>query len=208
MANKFRAGGQTCVCANRVYVEEKVLPSINEAAAERVRSLRVGDGLQPEVDIGPLINRDAFDKVAGHVQDAMRQGAKRVVGDDPPRPENDWGAFYPPTLLTGIEPTMRITQEETFGPVLPISKFKSEDEVTQAANSTPFGLAAYVFTGDAARAERVIPKLRFGHIGLNTGTGPTPEAPFGGMKQSGFGREGGVEGLLEFCETQTIAAAK
>jgi succinate-semialdehyde dehydrogenase/glutarate-semialdehyde dehydrogenase len=207
MANKFRAGGQTCVCANRVYVHERIAAEFTEAMAERVRKLRVGDGLDPATDIGPLINRDAFDKVREHVQDALARGAERVVGDDPPRPQHDWGAFYPPTLLTGIEPNMRITQEETFGPVLPLATFKDEESVIEAANSTPFGLAAYVFTSDAERAKRVLPQVRFGHVGLNTGTGPTPEAPFGGMKQSGFGREGGVEGLLEFCETQTVAAA-
>jgi succinate-semialdehyde dehydrogenase/glutarate-semialdehyde dehydrogenase len=207
MGNKFRAGGQTCVCANRVYVHERIAAEFTDAMADRVRKLRVGDGLDPATDIGPLINRDAFDKVREHVQDALARGAKRVVGDDPPRPQHDWGAFFPPTLLTGIEPNMRITQEETFGPVLPLATFKDEESVIEAANSTPFGLAAYVFTRDAERANRVLPQVRFGHVGLNTGTGPTPEAPFGGMKQSGFGREGGVEGLLEFCETQTVAAA-
>lgn len=207
VANKFRAGGQTCVCANRVFVQQNIVDSFTNAVAERVRKLRVGDGMDPETDIGPLINRDAFDKVVDHVRDALDHGAKRVVGDDPPRPEHDWGVFYPPTVLTGIQSNMRISREETFGPVVPIATFAAEETVVEQANDTPYGLAAYVFTRDQQRAERVIPQLRFGHIGLNTGTGPTPEAPFGGMKQSGFGREGGVEGLLEFCETQSVARA-
>lgn len=205
VANKFRASGQTCVCANRVYVHKSIAGAVAVAVAERARSLKVGNGLDPDTDIGPLINRTAFDKVSEHVNDALEHGAKRVLGGDAPRPTHDWGAFFPPTVLSGIEPGMRITREETFGPVLPIAEFQSEQEVVEQANATPYGLAAYVFTRDQSRAERVIPQLRFGHIGLNTGTGPTPEAPFGGMKQSGFGREGGVEGLLEFCETQTVA---
>jgi succinate-semialdehyde dehydrogenase/glutarate-semialdehyde dehydrogenase len=205
VANKFRAGGQTCVCANRVYVHERIADTFARAVAARVRRLKVGDGIAPDIDVGPLINRAAFDKVSEHVHDALAQGAKRIVGDDRPRPEHDWGAFYSPTVLVGIGPSMLITREETFGPVLPMSIFQSEDAVIEQANATPYGLAAYLFTRDQARSSRIIPELRFGHVGLNTGTGPTAEAPFGGMKQSGFGREGGIEGLLEFCETQTVA---
>ncbi len=205
MANKFRAGGQTCVCTNRVYVHESLAESFSRAVAERASRLKVGDGMDPTTDIGPLIDRAGFDKVAAHVADALRGGARRLAGDDPPRPENDWGAFYPPTVLTGVKPEMLVCREETFGPVVAISTFRDEDEVLEAANSTPFGLAAYLFTRDAGRAGRMIRRLRFGHVGLNTGTGPTPEAPFGGMKESGYGREGGVEGLMEYCETQVVA---
>ena len=207
IANKFRAGGQTCVCTNRVYVDARVADAFTERVADRVSKLRVGDGMDADVDVGPLINRDGFDKVAAHVGDALTKGAERVVGSDPPRPTHDWGAFYPPTVLTGVKPQMLLCRAETFGPVVAISTFTSEAEVLAVANETIYGLAAYVCTRDAARAERVIAGLRFGHIGLNTSTGPTPEAPFGGMKQSGFGREGGVEGLLEFCETQVVASA-
>lgn len=205
IANKFRGGGQTCVCANRVYVQRGIEPAFTEIVADRVRRLRVGNGLDESTDIGPLINRDAFDKVNDHVHDAIARGGLRVVGSDPDRPDHDWGAFYPPTLLTGINAGMRITQEETFGPVLPIATFDEESDVVDWANGTPYGLAAYVFTRDPDRQQRIVPQLRFGHVGLNTGTGPTPEAPFGGMKQSGFGREGGIEGLFEFCETQVTA---
>jgi succinate-semialdehyde dehydrogenase / glutarate-semialdehyde dehydrogenase len=207
VANKFRAGGQTCVCTNRVYVHRQIAAAFVDALAERVGRLRVGDGMQPGTDIGPLINRAGFDKVDRHVRDAIAKGAKRIVGHDPEPSKHDWRNFYPATLLTGINPEMELCQEETFGPVVAVSEFREEDAVVEACNSTIYGLAAYVFTNDAVRAERVIARLAFGHVGLNTGSGPAAHAPFGGMKQSGFGREGGLEGLLEFCEPQTIASA-
>jgi succinate-semialdehyde dehydrogenase / glutarate-semialdehyde dehydrogenase len=207
VANKFRAGGQTCVCTNRVYVQSEIAASFVDALAERVGRLKVGDGMQPGTDIGPLINRAGFDKVDRHVRDAIAKGATRIVGHDPEPSKHDWGNFYPATLLTGITPEMELCQEETFGPVVAVSEFRDEDAVVEACNSTIYGLAAYVFTNDAARGERVIARLAFGHVGLNTGSGPAAHAPFGGMKKSGFGREGGLEGLLEFCEPQTIASA-
>jgi len=207
LANKFRAGGQTCVCTNRVYAHRSLADRFAAAMAERTARLKVGDGLEPETDIGPLINREGFDKVAAHVKDALDRGAQRLVGHDPPRPKQDWAAFYPPTVLAGVRPEMLVCREETFGPVVAISSFDDEAEVIELANSTPYGLAAYVFTREGERARRVIRRLRFGHVGLNTGSRPAPEAPFGGMKESGFGREGGLEGLLEFCETQVVAEA-
>jgi succinate-semialdehyde dehydrogenase/glutarate-semialdehyde dehydrogenase len=205
MSNKFRAGGQTCVCTNRVYVHEDVAESFTESVAERTRKLRVGNGMDPGTDVGPLINLEGFDKVARHVADALHRGARRIVGSDPVRPEREGGAFYPPTVLAGVTPEMVLCREETFGPVISISTFRDEGALIEQANSTIHGLAAYVFTGDPERGDRVVRRLHFGHVGLNTGTGPTPEAPFGGMKQSGLGREGGAEGLLEFCETQVVA---
>jgi succinate-semialdehyde dehydrogenase/glutarate-semialdehyde dehydrogenase len=207
IANKFRGNGQTCVCTNRVYVQAAVREAFERMVVARVRALRVGNGLAADTDLGPLINRAAFDKVSAHVQDALRGGARRLLGGDPPRPANDWGAFYPPTVLTGITPDMRVCAEETFGPVVAIAGFNDEAEVIRAANGTCHGLAAYVFSRDPERLARVVSGLRFGHVGVNTGAGPTPEAPFGGFKQSGFGREGGVEGLLEFCDTQVTAEA-
>ena len=207
MANKFRAAGQTCVCTNRAYPAEGIAERFAAAVAQRTGRLRVGDGLEPGTDIGPLIDRKGFDKVAAHVRDALDRGASRLVGGDPPRPLADWAAFYPPTVLTGVTSEMLVCREETFGPVVAISSFREDAEVIAAANGTPYGLAAYIFTQDSARAERVIGQLRFGHVGLNTGAGPTPEAPFGGMKESGFGREGGLEGLLEFCEAQVVAGS-
>jgi succinate-semialdehyde dehydrogenase/glutarate-semialdehyde dehydrogenase len=207
VANKFRCGGQTCVCANRVYVHQTVEEEFVGLVQTRVARLKVGNGLDPETDIGPLINRGAFDKVARHVKDALQKGARRIVGHDPQRPEHDWGCYYPATLLIGGRQDMRVFQEETFGPVIAVATFGSEDEAIRLANDTRSGLAAYVFTRDHERAERCVRRLSFGHVGLNTGTGPTPEAPFGGMKESGFGREGGLEGLLEFCEVQTVVKA-
>jgi len=205
LASKFRANGQTCVCTNRVYVQSPVREAFESAVTRHVRALRVGDGMDPATDLGPLINRAACDKVRAHGQDAIERGARRLVGDDPPRPVNDWGAFYPPTVLTGVTPTMRVCTEETFGPIVSIASFNDEEEVVRAANATCHGLAAYVFGRDRTRLARVVAQLEFGHVGVNTGAGPTPEAPFGGMKQSGFGREGGVDGLLEFCEAQVTA---
>ncbi len=204
MANKFRCSGQTCVCANRVYVQRGIAAAFVEAMASRVSKLKVGNGMDPQTDIGPLINRDGFDKVDRHVADALKRGAKRVVGTDRARPAQEWGAFYSPTVLTGTTSDMLVSREETFGPVVAIGEYESESEAIELANGTPYGLSAYLFTRDDARARRMAAQLRFGHVGLNTATGPTPEAPFGGMKQSGFGREGGVEGLLEFCEPQTV----
>jgi succinate-semialdehyde dehydrogenase/glutarate-semialdehyde dehydrogenase len=204
MANKFRGSGQTCVCTNRVYAHVKIMELFVDLVAQRVRKLRVGDGMNLDTDIGPLIDRAGFDKVADHVTDAISHGAKRVIGDAPPRPKENWGCFYPPTVLIDVKPNMKVCREETFGPVVAVSQFESTEEVLQAANDTEFGLASYVFTNDAERARQCAASLTFGHVGLNTAAGPTPEAPFGGMKQSGYGREGGLEGLLEFCEPQTI----
>jgi succinate-semialdehyde dehydrogenase/glutarate-semialdehyde dehydrogenase len=207
VANKFRSAGQTCVCTNRVYVHRAVEAQFTEAVAARTRILRVGNGLDPETDIGPLINRAGFDKVAEHVRDALAREAIRLVGYDPPRPTEDWGCFYPPTVLSSVHPESLVCREETFGPLVAICTFTEEAEVLEAANGTPLGLAAYVCSRDLRRIERIIPQLKVGHVGVNTGTGPTPDAPFGGMKHSGFGREGGLEGLLEFCEPQTVVRA-
>jgi succinate-semialdehyde dehydrogenase/glutarate-semialdehyde dehydrogenase len=204
MANKFRGSGQTCVCTNRVYAHVNIIESFVDMVVERVRKLRVGDGMNPDTDIGPLIDRTGFDKVAEHVTDAMSHGAKSVIGEVPPRPSENWGCFYPPTVLIDVKPNMKVCREETFGPVVAVSQFESTEEVLQAANDTEYGLASYVFTNDTERAQQYAASLAFGHVGLNTAAGPTPEAPFGGMKHSGYGREGGLEGLLEFCEPQTI----
>jgi len=205
MVNKFRAGGQTCVCANRVYVHRAAVEPFLNKLATRIAALKVGNGLDEQTDIGPMVDRNGFDKVAQHVQDALAKGAKRLVGDDPVRPDDPWGAFYPPTLISNVTQDMLVCQDETFGPLAAVSLFDDEAEVIEKANETEYGLAAYIFTADEQRAARVIPQLRFGHVGYNTGTGPTPQAPFGGMKHSGFGREGGIEGMLEFSEAQVVA---
>lgn len=208
MANKFRCAGQTCVCANRIYLHQKIERDFLDLVVQRVKKLRVGNGLEPGVDIGPLINREGWDKVQQHVEDAQAQGARVLIGADRQRPNGTWGSFYSPTVLSGTTEPMQVSRDETFGPVIATGTFDDDAEAIRLANSTPYGLAAYLFTKDRSRADRIIERLAFGHVGLNTGQGPTPEAPFGGMKQSGFGREGGVEGLLEFCEPQTVTSAE
>ena len=204
MANKFRGSGQTCVCANRLYVQQNIADTFTEKLAARVSAIKVGNGMDDDVTMGPLIDRKAFDKVKRHVDDAISLGAKRISGSEPVDPQPNQGCFFPPTVLRGVTANMECVNDETFGPVVPIVEFHDEAEVIAAANLTEYGLAAYVFTGSDERAERVIQRLSFGHVGHNTGSGPTAEAPFGGMKHSGFGREGGLEGLHDFVETQTV----
>lgn len=201
MGNKFRGGGQTCVCANRIFVHRDVAPAFAEKLAERVRELNVGDGMQPGVNLGPLIDENAVAKVARHVDDAVAKGAKKVFEGDT---SGLAGTFHAPTVLLDVPEDAACYREETFGPLVPIITFGDEAEVVRMANDTDFGLACYVFTTDEPKGQRVIEQLHFGHAALNTGSGPTPEAPFGGMKQSGYGREGGLEGLFEFTEAQTV----
>ncbi len=204
MANKFRGGGQTCVCANRILVHERVADAFADRLKERVDRLKVGDGMDADTDIGPLIDRNGFEKVRRHAQDALDKGAQLVTGRVPAPLDSDWGAFFPPIVLKGATPDMACWNEETFGPLVPLVSFDSEPQAIELANETEFGLASYLFTADEERARRVIARLEFAHVGHNTGSGPTPEAPFGGMKQSGYGREGGLEGLFEFIEPQTV----
>ena len=203
IANKFRGGGQTCVCANRIFVHEKVVDAFGAKLAERVNSMTVGNGLTEDVNLGPLINKAGFDKVKRHVEDALQKGGELVAGKHPSE-LGEGHLFFPPTVISGVTSDMACYREETFGPLVPMATFRGEEEVIDAGNDTEFGLASYVFTADAERAQRVAAGLRFGHVGWNTGTGPTPEAPFGGMKASGIGREGGLEGLFEFVEAQTV----
>lgn len=207
IANKFRASGQTCVCANRILVHRRVLDAFLEKLVPRVAALRVGSGMDEGTDIGPLIDRDAWDKVHEHVRDAIARGARRVIGGQRPRPTSDWSAFYEPTVLVGVGPDMRVCREETFGPVIAIATFEDDSQAIREANSTESGLAAYAFTQDSSRIEKLLDRLNFGHVGINTATGPTAEAPFGGNKQSGYGREGGLEGLFEYCASQVVARA-
>ncbi len=204
MANKFRGAGQTCVCANRVYIQKSIADVFVKKLVTCVNTLRVGNGMEAGVTMGPLIDRKAYDKVKQHVDDAIAHGAKRVAGAAPIEPQPNAGHFFPPTVLRGVTSEMECVNFETFGPLAPIIEFETEDEVIAAANRTEYGLAAYVFTASDDCAARVIPRLSFGHVGHNTGSGPTAEAPFGGMKHSGFGREGGLEGLHDFIETQTV----
>lgn len=207
LANKFRAGGQTCVCANRIYVHKAIADDFAQRVVQRVAQLKMGDGLDPATDLGPLIDRHGFDKVSRHVADALAKGAQLLLGGSAQPPSGDWGCFYPATVLTAATQDMLLSQEETFGPLLPIATFDSDAEALRLANNTPFGLAAYLFTQDPDRARCLVAALHFGHVALNSGTGPIPQAPFGGMKQSGFGREGGEQGPLEYCEVQALASA-
>ncbi|MFW6379965.1 MAG: aldehyde dehydrogenase family protein [Halorhodospira sp.] len=204
LANKFRGGGQTCVCANRILVEASVADAFAERIAERAARLHLGYGMEEGVELGPLIDRSGYEKVRRHYLDAVEQGATPVLGEDPGPLEQEYGAYFPPAVLRGVTPQMACWREETFGPLVPIAAFQDEAEALALANDTEFGLAAYLFTGDEGRAQRLIPQLAFPHVGWNTGSGPTPEAPFGGTKLSGYGREGGLEGLFEFVETQTV----
>jgi succinate-semialdehyde dehydrogenase/glutarate-semialdehyde dehydrogenase len=208
MANKFRGSGQTCVCANRLYVQSGIADSLAKRLAERANALTVGNGMDAATEMGPLIDRKALDKVQQHVNDAISKGARRIAGSEPPQPDHRRGCFFPPTVLTGVTPEMKCVHDETFGPLAPVIEFADEQEVVEAANRTQYGLAAYVFTADKERALRMISKLEFGHVGYNTGSGPTAEAPFGGMKHSGFGREGGIEGLHDFVEYQTVPSSE
>ncbi len=201
LASKFRNGGQTCVCANRIYVQEGIYDQFVEKFAAKVKQLKVGDGMD-EVDIGPLINEDGLEKVASHVQDAVKKGASLVTGGN--RIQGT-GTFYEPTVLRDIDPSMVIMQEETFGPVAPIQKIANDEEAAEFANSTEYGLAAYVFTESVARGTKLIEKLDFGIVGWNDGMPSAAQAPFGGMKESGIGREGGHEGMDAFLETQYVS---
>jgi succinate-semialdehyde dehydrogenase/glutarate-semialdehyde dehydrogenase len=203
MAAKFRNAGQTCVCANRLLVQDGIHDAFVARLGEKVRALRVGEGTQAGVTIGPLINRAARDKVAAHVADALAKGAQ--IAAQAPLPEDDAPeGFCAPLVLSGVTPGMRLCEEETFGPLAPVMRFTHEDEAIALANDTPFGLAAYFYTNDLHRAWRVGEALEFGMVGLNTGAIAMEVAPFGGMKQSGLGREAGTEGLDEFMETKAF----
>jgi len=200
MASKFRNGGQTCVCANRILVQAGIHDALAERLAARVAALRVGPGIEAGSDIGPMINAAAADKIGRHVADALAQGASIAAQAMAPQGPC-WAA---PMLLTGASPEMLLAQEETFGPIAPLFRFETEAEAIALANATPFGLAAYFFTENQARAWRVAEALDFGMVGLNTGSISTTVAPFGGVKQSGLGREGGAEGIAEYLETKAF----
>lgn len=203
LASKFRNSGQTCIAGNRIYVHEKVYDDFVLKFKELTAKLKVGDPMSKDTDIGPLINQDAYEKVKNHVDDALRKGALCVLGGEGEEKNNTY--FYQPTILKDVTPDMLIMNEETFGPIAPIQKIYNDDEAIQYANDTPFGLAAYVFTESYKRANRMIEQLDFGIIGWNDGVPSAAQAPFGGMKQSGIGREGGSEGIDAFLETKYIS---
>jgi succinate-semialdehyde dehydrogenase/glutarate-semialdehyde dehydrogenase len=201
IASKYRNTGQTCVCANRFIVQSKVYDAFAAKLAEAVRKLRVGDGLKGETDQGPLIDAKALAKVESHVADAKAKGAKVVTGG---QRHALGGTFYEPTVLTDVNPSMQLSREETFGPVAPLFKVDTDEAAVKLANDTEFGLAAYVYTRDLARSWRVSEALEYGIVGLNTGLISTEVAPFGGVKESGIGREGSKYGILEFTELKYV----
>ncbi|WP_277186893.1 NAD-dependent succinate-semialdehyde dehydrogenase [Caballeronia sp. BR00000012568055] len=197
MASKFRNTGQTCVCVNRFYVQSNVYDAFTQALTRAVHKLRVGNGLEGEFDQGPLINEAALGKVKTHLNDAVQKGAKVLTGG---KAHALGGTFFEPTVLADAKPSMLIAEEETFGPVAACFRFDTEDEVIALANDTPFGLSAYFYTRDLGRAWRVAQALESGMVGINEGIISTEVAPFGGVKQSGLGREGSKYGLDEYME--------
>jgi len=201
MASKFRNAGQTCVSANRILVRGAIYDEFADRLTKKVSGLVVGDGLQEKATVGPLINDAATEKVLGHIDDARSHGAVATVGGGA---HAMGGHFVAPTVLTGMQTAMRISSEETFGPVAPLFRFESEDEAIALANSTPYGLAAYFYTENIRRAWRVAERLEFGMVGCNTGSVSIEMAPFGGIKQSGFGREGSHYGIDEFLQVKAF----
>ena len=201
MASKYRNTGQTCVCANRVYVQDGVYEAFAAKLAVAVAGLRVGDGLAGPTDQGPLIDDRALAKVQAHIADAVAHGARIAAGG---KPHALGGTFFEPTILLDVTPGMRVSREETFGPVAPLFRFHNEAEAIQLANDTEFGLAAYFFTRDLARSWRVQEALEYGLVGVNTGLISTEVAPFGGMKESGLGREGSRYGIDEYTEMKYV----
>jgi succinate-semialdehyde dehydrogenase/glutarate-semialdehyde dehydrogenase len=199
MASKYRNAGQTCVCANRIYVQDGVYDRFAEKLAAEVKKMKVGAGTEDGVTTGPLINKAAVEKVEEHVADALKHGATIVLGG---RRHGRGGNFYEPTILANVTQQMMVAREETFGPVAPLFKFKTEADVVGMANDTPFGLAAYFYARDVGRVWRVAEALECGIIGINEGIISSEVAPFGGYKQSGLGREGSHHGVEEFLETK------
>jgi len=201
IASKFRNTGQTCVCANRLFVHDRVFDAFARRLADAVATLRVGHGLAGLTDQGPLIDAAALAKVERHIADAVNHGAKIICGG---RRHALGGTFFEPTVLTDVRPDALLTKEETFGPVAPLFRFHSEPEVIEMANDTPYGLAAYFYTRDLSRAWRVSEALEYGIVGLNTGMISTETAPFGGIKESGIGREGSKYGILDYTELKYV----
>jgi succinate-semialdehyde dehydrogenase/glutarate-semialdehyde dehydrogenase len=201
IASKYRNTGQTCVCANRFIVHAKVYDAFAAKLSAAVQKLRVGDGLKGETDQGPLIDAKALTKVEKHIADAQAKGAKVLTGG---RRHALGGTFYEPTILTDVSREMILAREETFGPVAPLFRVDSDEQAIQLANDTEFGLAAYLYTRDLARSWRVSEALEYGIVGLNTGLISTEVAPFGGIKESGIGREGSRYGILEFTELKYV----
>ena len=201
LASKFRNTGQTCVCANRIYVQDGVYDKFAQKLGDKVSQMKVGNGLESGVVQGPLIEKKAVEKVEEHIADALAKGAKLVTGG---KRHEKGGQFFQPTVLANVTPAMKVTHEETFGPVAPLYRFKSEDELLKLANDTQYGLAAYFYSRDVGRVWRVAEGLESGIVGINVGIISTEVAPFGGVKESGIGREGSKYGIDEFLEVKYL----
>ncbi|WP_454754159.1 NAD-dependent succinate-semialdehyde dehydrogenase [Cupriavidus necator] len=201
IASKYRNAGQTCVCANRLYVHDRVYDTFAQKLVTAVRKLKVGHGIEPGVLQGPLINGDAVAKVEQHIADAVGKGARVLVGG---QRHALGGTFFEPTVLADVTPAMRVAREETFGPLAPLFRFTSDQQVIEMANDTEFGLASYFFSRDIGRIWRVAEALEYGMVGINTGLISNEVAPFGGVKQSGLGREGSSQGIEEYLETKYL----
>ncbi|WP_374674189.1 NAD-dependent succinate-semialdehyde dehydrogenase [Ideonella sp.] len=199
MISKYRNAGQTCVCANRFYVQDGVYDEFVRRLSEKAQAIKVGNGFEAGVNVGPLIDGQAIEKVESHVADALAKGAKLVVGGT-----RIGERFYTPTVLAEVTPEMRVSREETFGPVAPVFRFRSESEVVELANATEFGLASYFYSRDIGRIFRVGEALEYGMVGVNTGLISTAEVPFGGVKQSGLGREGARQGMDDYVEVKYL----
>jgi succinate-semialdehyde dehydrogenase/glutarate-semialdehyde dehydrogenase len=204
MIAKMRNQGEACTAANRFYVHEKVHDAFAKKLTDKMATFKLGNGLDESVTLGPLVNAETRDKVQELVDDAVKKGAKITCGGKLPGGK---GYFYPATVLTNVPDNANLLREEIFGPVAAIQTFKSDDDVVKRANDTEYGLIAYVYTKDLTRGMQISERLDFGMIGLNRGIASDPAAPFGGMKQSGVGREGAHEGLMEFLETQYVSVA-
>jgi succinate-semialdehyde dehydrogenase/glutarate-semialdehyde dehydrogenase len=204
LASKFRNAGQTCVCANRLFVQDGVFDEFSKKLAEKVAQLQVGQGFEAGVTQGPLIDQAAVEKVKLHVEDAIALGAKLLLGG---KPHALGGTFFEPTILADVSPNALIFREETFGPVAPLFRFHTDDEVVELSNRTEFGLAAYFFSRDIGRIWRVAEALEYGMVGVNTGMISNEVAPFGGVKQSGLGREGSHHGIDEYLEIKYVCMA-
>ncbi|MFC4619636.1 NAD-dependent succinate-semialdehyde dehydrogenase [Camelliibacillus cellulosilyticus] len=205
MASKFRTSGQTCISANRLYVQSGVYHAFIKKFAAAVKKLKVGNGMDEGVDVGPLIDKSGYEKVESQVKDALQKGAKCIIGGEGRADDNKGTYFFEPTVMADMSDKMDMMHYETFGPIAPIQKYETDEEAIRLANDTPYGLAAYFFTENVSRGIRISEALEYGIVGWNDGVPSCAQAPFGGMKQSGLGREGGTEGIEEYLEVKYIS---